>query len=99
VGVASAPMVNVAGFYKPWSVISSLPATSTLIADGALGKDYPTCSAAPVDVPLTTEFDVGTCGRVVYSSYHTLSTVNTSNLSAQEKIMEYLIFAAADCRN
>jgi hypothetical protein len=55
--------------------------------------------AAPqeVDVPLTTEFSVAGCGRVVFSSFHTYTGTGASASAANEKIMEYLIFAVAQC--
>jgi hypothetical protein len=59
-----------------------------------------TCTAAATqieNVPLTAEFDVPTCGRVIFSSYHTYSGMNGT--PANEKIMEYLIFAAATCHD
>jgi hypothetical protein len=68
-------------------------------------------------MPLTTTFDYQTCGRVLYSSYHTRgreffgSTVDppvdttafpavcdaNEGLSAQERVLEYLILHVADC--
>jgi len=92
VGFPQSPSVTFGGFVTPWSVISSLPTTSKLIANGTV-----TYGTTTGDVPLTTEFDVGSCGRVIYSSYHTLSTVNQQNLTAQEKVLEYLIFESASC--
>jgi hypothetical protein len=97
VGVTSSPSVQVSGFFQPWSVVSSLPTSTSLIADGTFSLDPTACSTSE-DVPLTAQFDYGTCGRVAFSSYHTLSTVNTGSLAAQEKIMEYLIFEVASCR-
>ncbi len=57
--------------------------------------------------PLTTTFDVASCGRVLYSSYHTLGRPILPNtfpdyctagtLSPQERVLEYLILHAADC--
>jgi hypothetical protein len=102
VGFPSSPNVSVSGFYNPWSLISSLPATTTLIANGSIpvdlsGETNVCTTSAPQNVPLTAQFDVPSCGRVVFSSYHTLSNVSTNSLTAQEKIMEYLIFYAATC--
>ena len=102
VGFTSSPAVTVQGFYEPWSTIASIPAGTTLIADGTMPVDptYPVTScAAPTmtDVPLTTEFDVPTCGRVLFSSYHTYTGTGASATAANLKIMEYLIFDAAVC--
>jgi hypothetical protein len=59
------------------------------------------------DLPLTTTFDVDSCGRVTYSSYHTLGRpiqppnfpdyCTAAPLLPQERILEYLILNAADC--
>jgi hypothetical protein len=95
--------VNILGFYNPWSVISSLAPTTQLIANGTLPLDMSAntskCRTGTAltmqNVPLTTQFDVTPCGRVIYSSYHT--DVSASATSAQERIMEYLIFSAAYC--
>jgi hypothetical protein len=93
---------EVDGYYEPWSAIASLPMSSTLIADGTMPIDptYSTTSCAnPTmkDLPLTAEFAVPTCGRVVFSSYHTYNGTGAGSPAANEKIMEYLIFAAAVC--
>lgn len=94
------PQVNILGFYKRWAVISSLPATTQLIANGTVPVD-PTYSTTKCvspqmqNVPLTTQFDVPTCGRVIFSSYHT--DAGAAGNSAQQRIMEYLIFDAAFC--
>jgi hypothetical protein len=63
------------------------------------------------DLPLTTTFDYMQCGRVLYSSYHTVgrdifgfpgeggfpSYCPSGPLSPQERVLEYLIFHIADC--
>ena len=104
VGYPTSPSVTVEGFYTPWSLISSLPATTTLIANGTVPVDLvgssPSCTTPTMtmkNVPLTAQFDVPTCGRAVFSSYHTYTGAGATSSSAQEKIMEYLIFDAAAC--
>jgi hypothetical protein len=100
----SPPVASIQGYYEPWSAIASLASTTGLIVDGTMPID-PTYSSTnckaptPTDVPLTTEFDVSTCGRVVFSSFHTYTGSGASSAAANEKIMEYLIFAAAECDN
>ena len=59
--------------------------------------------------PLTTTFDHAECGRVLYSSYHTLGReaflpsdpfpgyCSNSELSPQERVLLYLILHVADC--
>jgi hypothetical protein len=104
VGVASGSptMAEIQGYYEPWATIASLPPATTLLADGTMPIDptYPTTQCATptmTDVPLTTQFEVPTCGRVVFSSFHTYTGTGASAMAANEKIMEYLIFAAAVC--
>jgi hypothetical protein len=85
--------VSLQGFLNPWSVQASLPKTSTQIVDGTV-----TTTGGSSDVPLTTQFDVSSCGRVIYSSYHTAGgTVMPGNLLPQERILEYLMFEVATC--
>ncbi len=103
-GVASGspPVAEVQGFYEPWSAIASLPMTSETIIDAKMPID-PTfsstgCSSPTTsDLPLTTQFEVGGCGRVVFSSFHTYTGTGATSQAANEKIMEYLIFAVAQC--
>ncbi len=95
-------VAKVQGYYQPWATISSVGAGTTTIADGTMPIDPSYASgkcAAPqqVDVPLTTEFSVAGCGRVVFSSFHTYTGTGASASAANEKIMEYLIFAVAQC--
>ena len=92
-------VVSIQGFYQPWSTISSLPASTSLIADAIMPINLTTSCTSPTmkDVPLTTQFEVPTCGRAVFSSFHTYTGTGVSAMAANEKIMEYLIFAAAVC--
>jgi hypothetical protein len=85
--------VSIQGFLNPWSVQQSLAKTSTQIVDGTVST-----STGSADVPLTTQFDVSSCGRVIYSSYHTAGgSVSPGNLLPQERILEYLMFEVATC--
>ncbi len=104
VGFTASPNVSVQGFYTPWSAISSVAATTNLIASGTMPVDptyTKTYCAHPTmqNLPLTAQFDVSTCGRVVFSSYHTYTGSGQNATAANEKIMEYLIFDAATCNN
>ncbi len=102
VGFSTSPSVPIQGFYQPWSAMSSLATTTTLIADGTMPVDlsmspYVCQSSTMQDVPLTAQFDVPTCGRVIFSSYHTYTGTGASANAANAQIMEYLIFGAAVC--
>jgi hypothetical protein len=95
-------IAQIQGYYQPWSQMSSLASGTTLVADGAMPVDpsYATdmCNAPTMkDVPLTATFDVPSCGRVEFSSYHTYTGTGASATAANEKIMEYEIFNAAVC--
>ena len=92
-GATTGNTVSLQGFLNPWSVQASLPKTSTLIVDGTVSY-----TGGSSDVPLTTQFDVSSCGRVIYSSYHTAGgTVTPGNLLPQERLLEYLMFEVATC--
>jgi hypothetical protein len=97
VGVTSSPSVMVSGILNAWSVQAGpVPTGTTQIVDGTASYTL-SGSQTMSDVPLTAETQVNSCGKVVYSSYHTLSTVNQTALSAQEKILEYLMLDEAAC--
>ncbi|GAC1362750.1 MAG: hypothetical protein NVSMB47_14770 [Polyangiales bacterium] len=98
VGVTTAPTVDISGWLNHWSVQKSLPTTSTQIAHGTVSYQYPSTAAATSEaLPLTSEFVKNKCGRVIYSSYHTLSGVSAGSLTAQERILEYLMLEVASC--
>jgi hypothetical protein len=90
-GVTTTNTVPLQGFLNPWSVQSSIPMSTTLVVDGTVSY-----TGGSTDVPLTTEFDVSTCGRVIYSSYHTVPNTTTS-LLPQERILEYLMMQVGTC--
>lgn len=98
VKISTAPTIDVMGWLHNWSVMSPVPSTSTEITHGSVQYTYPsTASATTADLPLTAEFIKNKCGRVIYSSYHTLSSVTPTGLTAQEKILEYLVLDVASC--
>jgi hypothetical protein len=104
IGFPNSPNVETLGFYQPWSMMQSLAPATELIATGTSMPIDPTYNATKCatptmspNVPLTAQFDVPSCGRVIFSSYHTASGNNAT--SANEKIMEFLIFAAAVCHS
>jgi hypothetical protein len=103
IGFTSSPNVQIQGFYEPWSAMASLATTTSLIATGTMMPMDPTypstlCKTPTIEsVPLTAEYDVSNCGRVIFSSYHTYTGTGASATAANEKIMEFLIFAAATC--
>lgn len=100
IAVTSAPSVSISGWLKPWSVQKSLATTTTRITHGSVQFQYPSGSATTTsDLPLTAKFLVNSCGKVVYSSYHTLSSVSASGLTPQERILEYLLLDVASCVN
>ncbi len=105
IGFPTSPNVQIQGFYEPWSTMATFPmaSTTTEIAHGTMPLDLSyssTMCASPAmtSVPLTAEFDVGHCGRMVFSSYHTYSGTGASASAANAKIMEFLIFGAATCQ-
>jgi hypothetical protein len=78
--------------------------------DATNAQIQPSPSATPMtgSYPQTVKFDVAAtgggqpCGRVVFSSYHTLDSTTTSadpsvKLTPQERILEYLMLEAGAC--
>lgn len=96
IGVNSAPNVSIIGWLPPWTVQKSVPATTSNVVHGPVDWEYPKGSGRKTnDYPLTTQFIVATCGRVIFSSYHT--TGNSASLEPQERILEYLMLDIASC--
>ncbi len=98
------------GYLNKWSVIQTLPSTTNDIVDATDAQAYPSPTATmpgpAMSYPQTVRFDVApagsttACGRVVYSSYHTLPTTTSPNptqLVPQERILEYLMLEAGAC--
>jgi hypothetical protein len=98
----SPPTVPILGFYNKWAAMASLAPMTKKIADGTVPLDLVDTPATMCngnvtmqDVPLTAEYAVPNCGRVIFSSYHT--DAGALGNSPQQRIMEYLIFEAAYC--
>jgi hypothetical protein len=89
--------VPIAGYYQPWSVMSSLGASTSLLADATMPIDPTITCTTPVmmDVPLAAQFDVPTCGRVAYTSFHSY----VAGTVAQAKLIEYMLFGLEACHN
>ncbi len=94
IGVTSAPSVDVTGWLAPWSVQKALGAGTAQIVHGTVDWDYAGSGRTSEDLPLTSQFTVNDCGRVVYSSYH---TTTAGGGAAQERILEYLMLDVASC--
>lgn len=97
IGVTTAPSVTLSGWLAPWSVQKSLSTGTTQIAHGTIDYQYPwmTGTKTSAAAPLTSQFIVNKCGRVIYSSYHT--DTGSTSLSPQERILEYLMLDSAAC--
>ncbi len=100
--------VELTGYLDQWSAIATVPMTTSDVVDATDAKIYtaPNTPGAAMTVPQATRFDVtppggaNACGRVIYASYHTLSptmSVDSTQLSPQERILEYLMFEAGAC--
>jgi hypothetical protein len=94
IGVTSAPTIALTGWLAPWTVQRSLPAGTTQLVHGTVDWDYAGSGRTTEELPLTSQFLVNDCGRVIYSSYHTTSG---ASLTAQERILEYLVLDVASC--
>jgi hypothetical protein len=100
--------VMLTGYLDQWSAIASVPTTTSDVVDATDAKIYtaPMMPGPAGTVPQATRFDVtppggmNACGRVIYASYHTLSptmSIDSTQLSPQERILEYLMFEAGSC--
>jgi hypothetical protein len=94
------------GYLTQWSVVQSLPMTSVDVVDATDAQVQSGTATMTGVYPQTVKFDItppgGTqaCGRAVFSSYHTLGPtmmIDATNLTAQERILEYLMFEAGAC--
>ena len=110
--IANAPAYRSAGADTHCSLGRSITETSSA----------PSCTAAKVwltgyvtggglaqELPLTTSFDYEQCGRILYTSYHTLGRgtapagaefpdyCGMRALSPQERVLMYLILHISDC--
>ena len=84
--------VDLVGFLSDWGVQATVAASTTSIVHGVAAWD-----GGSGDVPLTSEFQVNNCGRVIYSSYHTSNSGTAGTLLPQERILEYLMFEVGSC--
>jgi hypothetical protein len=103
---AGTSTLSLNGYLDHWSVIQSVPMSTTDVVDATNAQAYPagsTTAGPAMSYPQTVKFDVAgadgsACGRTIYTSYHTLeTTTSTSKLSPQERILEYLMFEAGSC--
>ncbi|MDB4966827.1 MAG: Tryptophan synthase alpha chain, partial [Myxococcales bacterium] len=107
---AGSNTVALTGYLNKWSVIQNVPTTTNDVVDATDAQSYPTPTATmpgpATTYPQTIRFDVtpagaaNACGRVIYSSYHTLPTTtqpDPTQLVPQERILEYLMLEADAC--
>jgi len=105
---ANTLMLN--GYLNNWSVIQSVPSTTSDEVDATNAVAYTAPGGATkgpaMTYPQSIKFDItapgaaNACGRAIYTSYHTLpstTVVNAANLAPQERILEYLMFEAGAC--
>jgi hypothetical protein len=103
--ISAASRVHIQHFLGGWVMQREVPARpeSKVWLNGPVTGD-----GLSGDLPLTTTFDYAQCGRVLYSSYHTLGRddggltgfpayCDSGPLSPQERVLLYLIMHVADC--
>lgn len=100
--------VHVEHFLSQWAMQHSIISDPTPDTKSHLWVRGPvTGDGLSGDLPLTSTFDYKQCGRVIYSSYHTIGGTSAfgglfpaycdnGKLSPQERILEYFIFYASD---
>jgi hypothetical protein len=94
--------ISLTGYLTQWSVVQSLPMSSSDEVDATNAQITLNSMTTTGTYPQTVKFDVppdskSACGRVVFSSYHTLGEATSTALTPQEQILEYLMFEAGAC--
>jgi hypothetical protein len=98
--------LQLTGYLTQWSVVQSVPTTTVDEVDATDAQVQPSGGAAMTgSYPQTIKFDVNdaggmACGRAIFSSYHTngaTMSVDATQLTPQERILEYLMFEAGAC--
>ena len=94
--------IALSGYLTQWSVVQTLPMTSADEVDATNAQVDISNVTSTGTYPQTVKFDVpadskSACGRVVYSSYHTLGATTSTTLTPQEQILEYLMLEAGAC--
>jgi hypothetical protein len=94
IGVASGTRIDLAGFLRTWAVMNAVgdPARTHLWVDGLIPVHDWQCLDGRH--PMTVTADVE-CGKVLYSSYHTVE--GSAGVLAQEKVLMYLALEIAVC--
>lgn len=89
-GAISGSNVTLKGFLSRWGVQKTVAPGTRVIVHGPASF-----TGGMADLPLTSQFEVNHCGRVIYSSYHTDS--GSGSLLPQERILEYLMLEVGTC--
>lgn len=103
--VSPAGEVPVGHFVSGWAMQREVPARDRTM----VWLEGPVTGVGLSGVqPLTTSFDHGSCGRVLFSSYHTVGSeaagqsafpgyCSSQALTPQERVLQYLIYHVSDC--
>lgn len=107
--ISASNQVHIEDFLSGWVMQYMVPANTQNNTMVWLTGQV-TGSGLSGELPLTTTFDYETCGRVLYSSYHTRGRDGIGfdttfpaycptgePLTPQERVLEYLILHIADC--
>lgn len=94
--------LSLTGYLTQWSAIQTVPMTTSDEVDATNAQISVNSMTMTGTYPQTVKFDypagmMNACGRVIYSSYHTLGATTSTTLTPQEKILEYLMFEAGAC--
>lgn len=99
--------MQLTGYLTQWSVVQSVPMSTVDEVDATDAQVQPGGGAAMTGIyPQTIKFDVNSpnstqaCGRAIFSSYHTVGatmSIDATQLTPQERILEYLMFEAGAC--
>jgi hypothetical protein len=94
--------LSLTGYLTQWSAVQSVPMTTINEVDATDAQISVNKMNMTGTYPQTVKFDYppgdkNACGRVVFSSYHTLGATTSTMLTPQERILEYLMFEAGAC--
>jgi hypothetical protein len=99
--------MQLTGYLTQWSVVQSVPMSTVDEVDATNAQVQPVGGSIMTgSYPQTIKFDVNqpnstqACGRAIFSSYHTVDatmSIDATQLTPQERILEYLMFEAGAC--
>ena len=103
-----ATTIPITDLRDPWGAMDSIPEaeltgtsgpTGTVLVSGDVSWHNGTSGHHPLTAMVDVAGATGNCGRVVFTSYHVVSTTTGTGtaLTPQERVLEYLFFRLSTC--